>query len=135
MDKSLALLQDILEACERIARYTSKHDYDSWANDYMTQDAVERNFDRIGEAVNRLDRHDPSLAGKIPEMVKIINFRNFLTHEYDDVDPLIVWSHVQTKFPVLHATIRNLIAELDPEQDQINDNEPDPNPTSFDSGT
>lgn len=29
MDKSLALLQDILEACERIARYTSKHDYDS----------------------------------------------------------------------------------------------------------
>lgn len=31
MDKSLALLQDILEACERIARYTSKHDYDSWA--------------------------------------------------------------------------------------------------------
>ena len=70
MDKSLALLQDILEACERIARYTSKHDYDSWANDHMTQDAVERNFDRIGEDVNRLNGHDPSLAGKYPRWSK-----------------------------------------------------------------
>lgn len=134
MDKSLALLQDILEACDRINGYTTGLDLKSWENDHKTQDAVEHNFDRIGEALNRLDRHDPSLAGKIPEMVRIIDFRNFLTHQYDDVDPLIVWNHIQNKFPVLHATIRSLVDELDPQQDPIGDSEPDPTPPSFGPG-
>lgn len=127
MDKSLALLQDILSACERITGYTTGLDLESWENDHKTQDAVEHNFDRIGEALNRLDRHDSSLAGKIPEMVRIIDFRNFLTHQYDDVDPLIVWNHIQNKLPVLHTTVRNLISELVPKQSK--DNEPEPRPS------
>ena len=134
MDKSLALLQDILEACERITGYTTGHDFESWKNDHKTQDAVERNFDRIGEAVNRLDKHDSSLAGNIPEMVKIIDFRNFLTHQYDDVDPLIVWNHIQNKLPVLHSTIRGLIAEHDSEQGKEVDRKPEPPPTSLGPG-
>ena len=68
MDKSLALLQDVLSACERIDGYNTGFDLESYGNDLRTQDAVERNFEKIGEALNRLARHDSSLAEKIPRV-------------------------------------------------------------------
>lgn len=55
----LMRLEDILEALERISEYCSSLDFEHWANDNKTIDAVIRNLEIIGEA-----------AGSIPESIK-----------------------------------------------------------------
>ncbi len=48
------LLQDIIEAIERIDDYTKGMNYDSFKTDNKTVDAVVRNFEIIGEAATKL---------------------------------------------------------------------------------
>ncbi len=47
------LLEDILEAAQKILSYTSGMSFDEFINDNKTVDAVVRNFEIIGEAANR----------------------------------------------------------------------------------
>lgn len=49
-------LADILESCERIARYTEGVSESEFTDSEETQDAVIRRFEIIGEAVKRLPR-------------------------------------------------------------------------------
>ena len=47
-------INDILEAIEKIERYTKGMDFDSWQSDEKTVDAVIRNIEVIGEASSHL---------------------------------------------------------------------------------
>ncbi len=51
------LLEDMLEAAERILQYTNGMDYESFLKDMKTIDATIRNFEIIGEAANQLDKN------------------------------------------------------------------------------
>lgn len=77
----------------------------------MLRAAVERQFEIIGEALSKLARLDPELAGGITEHRRIIAFRNILIHGYADVDHRLVWDIVETKLPVLRTELHSLIAE------------------------
>jgi uncharacterized protein with HEPN domain len=58
-------LEDILEAATAVATYVRGFDYDSFAADRRTVDAVTRNLEIIGEAV----KHLPSdLTDTLPEI-------------------------------------------------------------------
>ncbi|HQF39922.1 MAG TPA: hypothetical protein PK322_12455 [Opitutaceae bacterium] len=46
-------LQDIVEACDAIARYIAGYDTVAFAADAKTRDAVIRQFEIVGEAVKR----------------------------------------------------------------------------------
>ena len=64
----LHFLDDIKEACGNILTYTKGMSYKQFLSDRLTQDAVIRNFEVIGEAVKNLPddlkgRH-PSVAWK-----------------------------------------------------------------------
>lgn len=48
------LLEDILESILKIEQYTKEIDFNSFFEDEKTKDAVVRNFEIIGEAVNNL---------------------------------------------------------------------------------
>jgi uncharacterized protein with HEPN domain len=72
--------------------------------------AVERNFEIIGEAVKRLAQIDPSCAESIGQYPQIIAFRNILIHGYDLVDHALVWSTVQTQLPTLLRDVQTLLA-------------------------
>ena len=48
------LLMDIKSAIEAILQYTDAYNFESYETDLKTRHAVERNFEIIGEAANRL---------------------------------------------------------------------------------
>lgn len=78
----------------------------------MLRSAVERQYEIIGEALNRLRRHDPVTAALISECDRIIAFRNVLAHGYDAVDDRISWDIVENKLPVLRDEVARLIASV-----------------------
>ena len=71
----------------------------------MTRKAVERNFEIIGECLNRLRYHNPDLANQVHRISKIINFRNMLSHEYDVLNQGTIWRIIKEDLPDLEITI------------------------------
>ncbi|WP_223839911.1 DUF86 domain-containing protein [Saccharopolyspora pogona] len=41
---------------------------------------VERQFEIVGEALNQLSKVDADLAAKVPDLPRIVAFRNILIH-------------------------------------------------------
>ena len=72
--------------------------------------AVEREFEIIGEALNRIDRLDPPTAARISELRRIVDFRNRIIHGYDTVDDAVVWGIVEKRLPLL---IKDVVCLLD----------------------
>ncbi len=73
--------------------------------------AIERNFEIIGEALGRLSQNDPGTASRVSEHERIIAFRNVLIHGYDLVDDELVWDTVKNKLPALLAEVEALLDE------------------------
>jgi uncharacterized protein with HEPN domain len=108
-----AHLADVLEAGRYIQKFTAESDRDAYAADLVLRSAVERQFEIVGEALNRLSREDPALAARIPGVSRIIGFRNVLAHGYDIVDDDAVWDAVTRDLPGLIAQASALLAELE----------------------
>ncbi len=67
----------------------------------------------IGEAPTRLSRDLPEVADRIPDLPQAIGLRNYLAHQYDDIDPTTVWDTLVQDLPVLRRTVESLICERD----------------------
>jgi uncharacterized protein with HEPN domain len=79
----------------------------------MNCSGVERKFEIIGEALNRIGRDEPSILDKIREYRNIVSFRNILVHGYDSIDNRIVWGIVKDDLGNLLADVQRLIAQKD----------------------
>jgi uncharacterized protein with HEPN domain len=73
-------LFDVLEAARSIEGYTRGLDYAGYRDNGMLQAAVERKFEIIGEALNRIKKSDSAVLAKISEYERIISFRNVISH-------------------------------------------------------
>lgn len=58
----LDYLAHILEAIERIERYTAEMNEVAFFGNALVQDAVVRNLEIVGEASNNIDKHYPDFA-------------------------------------------------------------------------
>ncbi len=103
-------LIDILQATEEINAFTRSMDFQSYRESAVTQRAVERNFEIVGEALNRIKKLDETILLAISGAHRIIGFRNILIHGYDTVDDAIVWGAVKDRLPVLMAEIKGLLS-------------------------
>lgn len=74
---------------------------------------MHHNFAKIGEATCRISKNDPELADRIPEIGKVVGFRNVLIHDYDDIDPDVVWTTMTEDLPDFYQTVSDLLDELD----------------------
>ena len=106
-DRAQDYLEHILNALERIQRYTSGKSAGDFTADTLLQDAVLRNLGIIGEAAHRLLADSPDYAAKHPEipLAKIYGTRNRITHAYEEVDIEIIWNLVAFDVPDLQPKI------------------------------
>ncbi len=111
--RSLKLLEDIRDAAAFIREVTTSKTLDDYGTDRLLRQAVERNFEIIGEAVNRLARADSETIEKIDESEHIIAFRNILIHGYDLIDHAQVWKAITEQIPVLLSQVETLLGGQD----------------------
>ena len=108
-DETRNNLIDILQAAEEIQDFVRGMDFKAYQNNPVTKRAVERDFEIIGEALNRIKYTDNKLLKKISEHHRIIGFRNILIHGYDIVDEAIVWQAVTNHLPILIREIKDIL--------------------------
>lgn len=102
------LLEDILEAIERILSYTKDLDEASFLHNTLVQDAVSRNFTVIGEATSRIS-DDFKQTNNIINWRSIKDFRNKIIHDYMGVDYKQVWNIISEDIPLLKSQIESII--------------------------
>ena len=106
------LIHDLDTAVDLIIAFTAGKDLADYKGDVFLRSAVERQFEIVGEALNRLRSTDPDLIVRISDYERIIGFRNVLAHGYDIVSDEIVWDIVEAKLPVLRYEIDDIKREL-----------------------
>jgi uncharacterized protein with HEPN domain len=102
-------LFDIKESVDSIENYLGgTRDFNIYKSNKMLRRAIEREFEIIGEAMNRIDKLNSEI--KISSKKQVINMRNRVIHGYDKIDDEIVWGTIIRHIPVLKTEIQNLIA-------------------------
>jgi len=102
------LLFDIHNAILKIEQYlTGSKKFEDYQNNPMLQQAVERNIEIIGEAVNSLLKIDLNLP--LSNARKIVNTRNKLIHGYDDIENSEIWAIIIKHIPILKEEVEKLI--------------------------
>lgn len=110
-NRSLKLyFTDILSSINNIEKYTKGMSREGLADDQKTYDAVIRNLEIIGEAVNNLPKQFTVKHKDIP-WNKIISMRNKIIHEYFGVDEEILWQTINEDLPFLKTKIAILLKQ------------------------
>ncbi|MYC08054.1 MAG: DUF86 domain-containing protein [Chloroflexi bacterium] len=105
------LLFEIQQAAGHIVEFTQGVSFADYQNSALIRSAVERQFEIIGEAVNRLSDIDETLSNRINERRRIIDFRNRLIHGYSVIDNRTVWDVIQSNLPILAREVETLMRE------------------------
>ncbi len=103
---------DPRDGADAILRFTAGHGYEHYSSDDMMRAAVERHFEIIGEALNRLLKTSPEIAANVPDLARAVAVRNLLIHGYATVDDAIVWRTVQADLPILRDSVAALLEAL-----------------------
>jgi len=93
-------LLDILEAAKLALTYIGEKTRNDFFHDLQCQDAIIRRLEIIGEASRRISEETKTTFPDIP-WNDMVNMRNVMIHEYDDVDMIIVWETVKNNPPPL----------------------------------
>jgi uncharacterized protein with HEPN domain len=111
MTRLLDYLRHIAEAIERINQYTAGMDDTGFLASKITQDAVIRNIEIIGEAGRNITKIAPAFAAanKHLRLDAAYKMRNAVSHGYFAVDLGIVWATLSTDLPKLLADVQILI--------------------------
>lgn len=102
----------MLEACEKVMRYTEGLDFHAFIRNELVYDAALRNLEVLGEAAKKVPdsvrvRH-PSV-----EWRAIAGLRDVLAHAYFALDEATLWDIVAQKVPALAEALRQILEEED----------------------
>ncbi|WP_243349789.1 DUF86 domain-containing protein [Parabacteroides sp. FAFU027] len=101
-------LFDIQSCISNIDKYIGEPKiYQAYLKNEMLQDAVERNLEIIGEAINQLLKIQPDI--KITNARRIVDARNKIIHGYDSIEPVNIWAIIINHLPILNAEVEELL--------------------------
>jgi uncharacterized protein with HEPN domain len=105
-------LSDMLEAIEKIERYTAGLSFEGFERSDMAVDAVVRNLEIIGEAARHIS---PDLREQYAavDWTRVVGFRNVVIHEYFDVDVEIVWIIATQRLSEFKNVLHQMLQDAD----------------------
>ena len=104
-------LLDILEAIERIERYSSRG-RQAFEEDELIQSWILHQLQIIGEALRNISEDFKSDHREFP-WKESIGMRNILIHRYFELDENIVWMVVVRDLPALEEKVRSALEEFE----------------------
>ena len=109
-DEVKKYLHDIYKAILQIEEYIGNEKvFERFRTNRMLKQAVERNIEIIGEAMNKALQLEFAL--EVTSGRKIVNIRNLLIHAYDSVDDTRVWEIIVVHIPLLKKEIEKLLKD------------------------
>lgn len=121
-------LWDALRAAGFLRQFAAGKTFGEYQDDVLLRSAVERQFEIVGESLSQLAKSNADMAAKVPELPRIVAFRNILIHGYANVDDALVWQVLTDKLPQLESAVRALLAE------SAGDPEPNETPSTREEG-
>lgn len=101
-------LYDIKTSIESIFDYLGdKRDFYEYQNNKLLRRAIEREFEIIGEAANKILKLNPDI--NIDNARKIVDLRNWVIHSYDKIDDVIIWGIISKHLPLLKKQVDKLL--------------------------
>lgn len=104
-------LASMVKACERIFSHVAESTYEEFAGDERTRDAVERQFQLLGECVRRIPFSIQKKWKQIP-WNSMYRLRNRIAHEFYDVDPEMLWHIIKNDLNKNKIDLEELIGLL-----------------------
>ena len=105
----LVCIEDAVTACELIIEFTKTMEEAEFYVDLKTKAAVEREFEIVGEALNRIKKINADILSEVDNWREIIGFRNVIAHGYDVVEDEIVWDSVNRDIPLLLKQLKKIV--------------------------
>lgn len=97
----LSVISEIEEIKEK-----TENNFLKFKGDFISQRAVERELEMIGEAINKLHKLEPHI--QVTNISKIVSLRNLIIHAYDSVEPELIWAIIQKDIPKLKSEIERM---------------------------
>ena len=113
--KDKTRLEHILEAIELLEKYASNLSRKELEADVLRYYGIVKNIEIIGEAANMLTSQFKESHSEV-EWRPISNMRNFLVHEYFQVDSDTVWAVIHGDIVELKKHVLKYLEETDWEQ-------------------
>lgn len=100
----------MIQAMERIRRYTKGKTFDEFIADDMMYYAVVKNIEILGEAANMLTEEFRNKHPMTPWKL-VSGMRNYIVHEYFQVDNNVVWDVITHDLSTLEQQISMYLKE------------------------
>ena len=115
----LDYLEHILQAIGRIQDYTEDLDEAAFLKEKMTQDAVIRNLEVIGEASRNIERHFPEFSKIHPELplASAYEMRNALAQVTSRSICVSFGTPLKTIFPICKHRLRPYLVHIPRDHD------------------
>ena len=110
--KDPARLEHMLEAIDRIFEFVNEKTKEELQGDSILYYAVVKNIEIIGEAARMLTEQFKKAHPEV-EWRSISDMRNFLVHEYFQVDSEVVFSVIHNEIPELQNHVTKYLSETD----------------------
>ena len=101
-------IHDILKSIETIEQYIEGMGFEDFSADRKTVDAVIRHLIVLGEATARLPENICAEHPEIP-WYEMRGMRNFVVHEYFNVNDKILWHTIQKNIPPLVPLLKRIL--------------------------
>lgn len=101
----------MIAAIDRIIHYTEGKTYLDLVENDMMYYAVVKNIEIIGEAANLLSKDFVESHTSTP-WKQVRGMRNYIVHEYFQIDDVVVWDVVSKDIPLLRRQILEYLTEI-----------------------
>lgn len=105
-------LRDMLEAAQKVIRYTAEHPFEVFVEDEMAYDATLRNLEILGEAAKNIPGEIRQLHPDV-DWRGVAGLRDILAHAYFALDNETLWKIVRTDIPKLLGLLQQIEGKLD----------------------